>query len=307
MFSSPLLFPVQLKGKKIVVLDETLLPFKEEYIEVEDLDKALWVLGSMKTRAFGQVLLFFYSCCLFKNYSIGEIVEKFSKARPTFDFPLLGNILEEKTDRGLSVEEAVERFINSFDELRRKRAQRLAEILSNPARILTVCNVNGEMIYLYEALRELGKEAVFYVSETRPYLQGTRLTFWELRKSNIPAYLICDNQAALLMREGRVNCVVTGADRASKKGGIINKIGTYPAAVLAKHFNIPFYPLTQYPKDIDIRDIEIEERPSIEVFMFLDKNFASVDAVYPSFDVVENNFITECIDLTPSEDEVRGP
>ena len=289
----------------MVVLDETLLPFREQYIEVEDLDKALWVLGSMKTRAFGQVLLFFYSCCLFKNYSIGEIAEKFSKARPTFDFSLLGDILESKKENGLSIETAVKGFIDSFDSLRRNRAKKLAGILPHPAKILTVCNVNGEMIYLYGALKELGKDAVFYVSETRPYLQGTRLTFWELRKNNIPAYLICDNQAASLMKEGRVNCVVTGADRASKRGGIVNKIGTYPLAVLAKYFNVPFYPLIQYPKNIDIRDIEIEERPGIEAFMFLEGDFSSIDAVYPSFDVVENKFITGCIDLMCSENEVE--
>ena len=294
---SPLLFPVRLKGKRIIVLDETSLPFKEKYIEVKDLPKALWVLKSMKTRAFGQVLLFFYCCVLFREYSISEIAGLFHKERPTFDFLFLGNILRAKEKEGLSIESAVKEFINGFDKLRRQRAKRLAEILPNPAEILTICNVNGEMAYLYQALKELGKTAVFYVSETRPYLQGARLTFWELRKNNIPAYLICDNQAALLMKEGKVNCVVTGADRASKRGGIINKIGTYAIAVLAKHFNIPFYPLTQYPKDIDIRDIEIEERPGNEVFMFLDGDFSNIDAVYPSFDIVGRELVSKQIDI----------
>ncbi len=303
--SSPLLFPVRFREDKIIVLDETELPFKEKYIEVRSLSEALRVLGEMKTRAFGQVLLFFYSCVLFKKYSIPEIVEEFHRLRPTFDFPLLGNILESKKEEGLSLDSAVEGFIKGFDGLRRSRVKRLAKNLPNPAKILTICNVNGDMIYLYEALKDAGKDALFYVSETRPYLQGSRLTFWELRKNNIPAYLICDNQAASLMKEGKVNCVVTGADRASKRGGIVNKIGTYPLAVLAKYFNIPFYPLTQYPKDIDIKDVEIEERSRNEVFMFLEGDFSGIDAVYPSFDIVEGRFVTKCINLEERQNGIE--
>ena len=302
---SPLLFPVKLKSKQIVVLDETRFPFSEEYIEIKSLDKALWVLGEMKTRALGQVLLFFYSCVLFKDLSVEEVVKKFKQARPTFDFSLLGDIVKAKINQGKNLKEAVESFLLEFDSLRRNRAKRLAGILPNPANILTICNINGELIYLYQELKSLNKKSVFYVSETRPYLQGTRLTFWELRRNGIPAYLICDNQAASIMKEQKVNCVVTGADRSTKKGDIINKIGTYPAAVLAKYFNIPFYSLVQYPRDIDIRSIEIEERPKYEVFMFLGEDCSFIDAVYPSFDVVENSLITECINLIRREDETK--
>jgi len=297
MFDSPLLFPVRLKNKKIFVLDESLLPFRQVYIEIDSLDKALWVLGSMKTRALGQVLLFFYSCALFGDYfSIDKIVEEFKKRRPTFDFFLLGKILKERLNSCNSIKDVVNNFISNFDSLRRKRVKKLADILPELAKILTICNVNGELIYLYEELKKIGKEALFYVSETRPYLQGSRLTFWELKKNDIPAYLICDNQAAILMKEGSINCVIVGADRANKKGDIINKIGTYALARLAKYFNIPFYALTQYHQDTDINKIKIEERDFKEVYMFLDKDY-NMEAIYPSFDITPGEFVTQCIEL----------
>jgi methylthioribose-1-phosphate isomerase len=298
MMKSPLLFPVELKDNKILVLDETALPFKEEYIEVFDLDKALWVWKEMKTRSLGQVLLFFYCCILFKDsLSCDEMSEKFKAKRPTFDFSMLAKIIEEQVKRGLSIEEAVNNFVLGFDALRRKRAQRLAKALPDACGIATICNVNGELIYLYEELKDLGKRAFFYVSETRPYLQGTRLTFWELRKNNIPCKVICDSQIAYLMKQEKIKAVVVGADRATLKGDIINKIGTYALSRLAKHFNIPFYALTQYPRDIDIDSIEMEEREAQEAFMYLSQDHSQIDAVYPAFDITKQEFITQSLEL----------
>jgi len=295
--NSPLLFPVKLKDKKISVLDETLLPDRKEYITVENLDKALWVLREMKTRSLGQVLLYFYSCVLFSGeFSIDELSRKFKEQRPTFDFFMLGEIVKMQIKGGASTFEAVDKFISGFDLMRKKRARRLAEILPNPANILTICNVNGELIYLYEELEKINKKGTFYACETRPYLQGARLTFWELRRNNIPCKLICDNQAAALMERSLINCVVTGADRATKKGDVINKVGTYSLARLAKYFNIPFYALTQYPRDIDIENIEIEERPKKETFMYLEGG-QDIEAVYPAFDITRSGFITRCLEL----------
>lgn len=296
--NSPLLFPVKLKGDKITVLDETLLPFKQVYIEVSDLGKALWVLSSMKTRSLGQVLLFFYSCLLFKEeFSIDQIAAEFKHKRPTFDFSFLSEILKQRQQQGLSLKQAVDSFISDFDRLRKERARQLAGLLPACANILTICNINGELIYLYEELKRIKKEGFFYISETRPYLQGTRLTFWELKENGIPCRLICDNQAAILLKRGKINCVVAGADRATKKGDIINKIGTYAMARLAKYFNIPFYSLTQYPRDIDIESIQIEQRPKQEAFMFMEGDFSGIDAVYASFDITKSEFVTKCIQL----------
>lgn len=297
--NSPLLFPVRLNKDKILVLDETVLPFKEEYLEVDSLDKALFVLAAMKTRSLGQVLLFFYSCLLFeKDFSIEEISGKFKQSRPTFDFLFLARILRGKMEKQYGMKESVDAFVFGFDKQRRMRAKKLATVLPDPAKILTLCNVNGELIYLYEELRKINKQACFVICETRPYLQGSRLTFWELDKNNIPCKLICDNQCAAVMRDGLVNCVVIGADRATAGGDIVNKIGTYPLACLAKYFRLPVYPLTQYPRNIDVESIEIEERPAQEVFMFIEEDCSLIEAVYPAFDITKKDFITECMELT---------
>jgi hypothetical protein len=127
---SPLLFPVKLVNNKIIVLDETKLPFKEEYLEVENLEDALDVLGEMKTRAFGQVLLFFY-CCIIEKLSPLQIATKFKERRPTFDFLMLANLVE-KISQGKNLKEAIISFIDGFDYARRKRAQYLASKLPNP-------------------------------------------------------------------------------------------------------------------------------------------------------------------------------
>ena len=296
MYHSPLAFPVRLQKDTISVLDETKLPREETYIAVRNLNDALEVLGQMKTRAFGQVLLFFYTCVLAGE--IDTVAAAFKKTRPTFDFFQLADILKRSAQQTSRVYEAAETIIEGFDDKRRKRAQRLAEILPPEAHVLTICNVNGELIYLYEALKERGKTATFVVSETRPYLQGTRLTLWELRQATIPAQAICDNQAAMVMKNGLINCVITGSDRSNKKGDIINKIGTYAMARLAHYFHIPVYVLTQFPRAMDVEEITIEERPQEEVFMGLDGEGPWPEALYPSFDITPSEFISARIDIS---------
>jgi len=293
---SPLCFPVRMEGNTILVLDETKLPFTETYIEVKSLEDALKVLGEMKTRAFGQVLLFFYTCVL-----VGEVDKTalaFKHTRPTFDFFRLAGMIKEVSQQIPDIKEAVKTIVAVFEQKRKNRAKKLAQILPHKASILTICNLNGELLYLYEALTQIGKTAMFYVSETRPYLQGTRLTFWELSQASIPAKLICDNQAAILMQQGEVNCVITGSDRSNKKGDIINKIGTYALARLAYYFHIPFYVLVQYPKEIEIETIQIEERPQEEVFMWLEKETFPTQAIYPAFDITPAKFISGWIDIS---------
>ncbi|MDD5226953.1 MAG: S-methyl-5-thioribose-1-phosphate isomerase, partial [Candidatus Omnitrophica bacterium] len=151
-----------------------------------------------------------------------------------------------------------------------------ARLFKRGARILTHCNAGGlatsgygTALAVFFAMKEKKIPFFVYVDETRPLLQGARLTAWELFKSKIPSTLICDNMAASLMRAGKINGVVVGADRIAMNGDTANKIGTYGVAVLAKVHKIPFYvaaPSTTF----DLRaktgkDIPIEERPSREV------------------------------------------
>lgn len=295
--NTPLAWPVKLRDNTIYVLDETLLPIEEKYIVVNSLDTALKVLVQMKTRAFGQVLLFFYTCAILGD--IDNVTQSFRSARPTFDFLLLSNILKKVCSKIKNIKEAVNFLLEDFEEKRIKRTKKIAQILPDFSKILTICNVSGELVYLYNSLREIGKDVFFYVSETRPYLQGSRLTMWEFKKANIPAKLIYDNQAAIIMENKLINCIITGSDRSTKNGDLINKIGTYPLAVLAKHYEIPFYALVQYPSEIDIDNINIEERPEKEAFMWVNDNNLpnNLDSFYPAFDITPSRFITKRFDL----------
>ena len=217
-YKTPLLFPVRFDQThyRIDVLDETLLPFQEKYIQVQSLADAEKVLYEMKTRAFGQVLLFLYTVILETRAApaqapetvIDSVAQRFKEKRPTFDFPSIAGLLKKALAKtpGVSVSACAENFIKGFDLGRKTRASALAEKLPAESSILTLCNLNGELVYLYYALRTLDKKACFFVSETRPYLQGTRLTFWELSKEKIPCALLCDNQAANLMRRAPSIC-----------------------------------------------------------------------------------------------------
>jgi methylthioribose-1-phosphate isomerase len=110
--------------------------------------------------------------------------------------------------------------------------------------------------------------------------------------------VLCDNQAAVVMQKGLINCIVTGSDRSTAKGDIINKIGTYALARLAHYFAIPFYVLTQYSQALDIEKIIIEERPPQEVFMWLDGKGPWPDAMYPAFDITPAEYISGWMDIS---------
>src|SRR5689334_5609802 len=123
-----------------------------------------------------------------------------------------------------------------------------AVLLNSPASVLTHCNAGalatagyGTALGVIRAAREAGKQVRVFADETRPFLQGSRLTVWELQKDGIPTTLITDNMAGHFMKAGRIGCVVVGADRIAANGDVANKIGTYPVAVLAKENAVPFF------------------------------------------------------------------
>ena len=174
--------------------------------------------------------------------------------------------------------------------------------------VLTHCNAGalatagyGTALGVIRAACEEGKKIHVFVDETRPVLQGARLTAWELMKEGIPATLITDNMAGFLMQQGKVNLVITGADRIAANGDTANKIGTYALAVLAKENHIPFYiaaPLSTI--DLSIKtgdDIPIEERDSEEVTLFRGVRTApmGIQVYNPAFDITPNRYITAII------------
>ena len=190
--------------------------------------------------------------------------------------------------------------------------------------VLTHCNAGalataglGTACAVMFAAHEKGRRFEVYADETRPLLQGARLTAWELREAGIPVTVICDNMAGFLMKRGKVQMVVTGADRIAANGDAANKIGTYGLSVLAKHHGVPFYvaaPSSTFDMSLSSGEaIPIEERAREEVIRFAGVQTApdDVGAWNPAFDVTEAENITAIITErgvieSPNADRVRA-
>jgi methylthioribose-1-phosphate isomerase len=183
-----------------------------------------------------------------------------------------------------------------------------AELLKDGWTVLTHCNTGplaasgyGTGLGIIIAAYGQGKKIKVLAGETRPLLQGARLTAWELKKVGVPVTLITDSMAGYFMAGGKIDCVITGADRIAANGDTANKIGTYTLAVLAKENNIPFYVAAPVSTiDISLRTgdkIPIEERKSEEVTRFQGVTIApeGTAAANPAFDVTPHKYITAII------------
>ena len=183
-----------------------------------------------------------------------------------------------------------------------------ADLMPAEGGVLTHCNAGalatcgyGTALGVIRAAVERGKRIHVYADETRPFLQGARLTAWELMADGIPTTVICDNMAASLMRQGRIQAVVVGADRIAANGDAANKIGTYNVAILAREHSIPFYVAAPW-STIDLATptgdaIPIEERPAREVTHHAGKQLTpnGVGICNPAFDVTPAKYITAII------------
>jgi methylthioribose-1-phosphate isomerase len=182
------------------------------------------------------------------------------------------------------------------------------ELVPSGANILTHCNAGalatvdyGTALGVVRAAHEAGRGIHVYVDETRPFLQGARLTAWELQQLGVPMTLITDNMAGHFMSRGKVDLVVVGADRIAANGDVANKIGTYSLAVLAREHGIPFY-VAAPTSTIDLQlssgaEIPIEERSSREVVELSGASIApeGVNAAHPAFDVTPARFVTAIV------------
>ncbi len=183
-----------------------------------------------------------------------------------------------------------------------------AELIGDPATVLTHCNAGalatagyGTALGVVRAARDAGKKIQVYADETRPFLQGSRLTAWELHKDRIPVTVIADNMAATVLSQNKIDCVVVGTDRTAANGDVANKIGTYPLAVMARRHGVPFYvaaPLSSI--DLDCPNgaaIPIEERSGRELTEYGGKQIApkGVGTFNPAFDVTPAELVTAII------------
>jgi methylthioribose-1-phosphate isomerase len=183
-----------------------------------------------------------------------------------------------------------------------------AELVPDGKTVLTHCNAGalatggyGTALGVIRAAVAAGKKIDVFADETRPFLQGSRLTVWELQHDSIPTTLITDNMAGHFLKSGRIGCVIVGADRIAANGDVANKIGTYSVAVLAKENNVPFYvaaPLSTLDLSLESGEqIPIEERAEIEVTHYAGSPVAprGTPAKHPAFDVTPNRYVSAII------------
>ncbi len=311
---------------KIILIDQTKLPQKLEYIECKTTDEIVDAIKKLKVRgapalgiagAYGLVQAIQSSKAeKFDDLwlEINKAAKYIGSSRPTAVNLTWGIERVKRTARNAKDEpiKVIKEIMltEAHDILEEdKRVCRAIgkagdEIVPEGARILTHCNAGGlatadygtALAVMFTAASQ-GKNIHVFADETRPLLQGARLTAWELLQAEIDVTLICDNTAGVLMNQGKVDLVITGADRIAANGDAANKVGTYSVAVLAKENNIPFYiaaPLSTFDLSTSSgKDIPIEERASEEVTTIGGRRIAPKDIkVYsPAFDVTPAEYI----------------
>ena len=287
-----------------------MLPKKIKYIRARNYRQAAKAIKDMKTRAVGQVLLVMYVflLALKQKKDLAKVADTLNKSRPTLPFKVLTDMVlgwarsagSWQASQGALVDKCILGFLESLKNARIKQAKKAAGLLKDGDVILTHCNVSGLMPLIGEIAGSQNKKISFFATETRPYLQGSRLTAWELQQAGLDVTVITDNMAAYVMSLGKVSKVIVGADNLALNGDIANKIGTYQLALLAKYFKIPFYCLCPPPSRAKSgSDIKIEIRPDKELLEFQGVRLAprGVKGYYPAFDVTPNELISKHIYL----------
>ncbi|NLZ38466.1 MAG: S-methyl-5-thioribose-1-phosphate isomerase [Firmicutes bacterium] len=321
---------IDIKGKKLFLLDQRLLPTELQYVECSSWQDVAQAIRKMVVRgapAIGAAAA----------YALAMAATALQKMPPSQFFAGLADAANElKATRPTAVNLmwAIDRMLNvarmqegktgaELEKILWAEAEKIAtediavnkkisdfgaELIPKQARILTHCNTGalatvgyGTALGIIRRAVEQGKRISVFADETRPYLQGARLTTWEMLQENIPVTLIADNMAGFLMQQGRVDLILVGADRIAANGDVANKIGTYSLAVLAKAHQIPFYvaaPISTF--DFTLRDgsqIPIEERDEEELTHFAGTRIApaGISCYNPAFDITPAALITAII------------
>jgi len=318
------------KNNKLILIDQTRIPIDEVYLKISDYRDLGDAIKQLKVRgapaigiaaAFG-VYLGANEIDTDNNDEFNRrlkiIIDELAATRPTavnlfWALDRMSAVLESCKNQNTS--EIKKQLLNeAFDILKedkiicQKMGENGASLIKDGDTIITHCNSGalatggiGTALGVIHTAFNHGKKIKVFANETRPLLQGARLTTWELKKAGIDVTLICDNMAAYVMQQGRVDCVMLGADRIAKNGDVANKIGTYGLAVSAHYHKIPFYvvaPTTTFDRGAKSgAEIPIEQRPAEEITFGFGKQTAPNDVqVYnPAFDVTPNELITAII------------
>ncbi len=314
----------------VELVDQTLLPSELVYKDCRQVEDIAEAIESLRVRgapaigiagAFGVVLGAGEIQEDDPDAFLAQLEKKFDRlaaTRPTavnlfWALSRMRKVTEES--RGLSVEEIRGRLLDEAlrmqqedKEICRKMGSNGSELLKDGMTVLTHCHAGGlatadfgTALGVIYAAKEKGKKIHVFADETRPLLQGARLTAWELMQNGIETTLISDNMAAWVMSRGRIDCVIVGADRVARNGDVANKIGTYGVAISARAHGIPFYvaaPFSTIDRNLPSgEDIPIEERHSEEITSLAGKKIApeSVHVYNPAFDVTPHTYVTAII------------
>ncbi|UCB44212.1 MAG: S-methyl-5-thioribose-1-phosphate isomerase [Dehalococcoidales bacterium] len=324
--------PVEWVGDRVRLLDQTRLPGEEVYLDITDYREVASAIKQMNVRGapaigvsggYGVAL----GALKIKAASGNEFIRKMRKviealknARPTArNLPRaverMERVANEAVTEGKNVDQIREILVDEAKKIHTEEAEATykisdfgADLILSGATVLTHCNTGplattgyGTALGVIIRAHEQDKEIKVLADETRPLLQGARLTCWELQKAGIPATLITDSMAGYFMSRREVDYVIVGADRIAANGDTANKIGTYTLAVLARENKIPFYvaaPTTTIdPSLASGEEIPIEERSHDEVTGFQGVRTApdECEAANPAFDVTPHKYITAII------------
>jgi methylthioribose-1-phosphate isomerase len=311
----------------VVMIDQTRLPLQEVYVTCRNYQEVATAIRDMIIRgapaigvaaAMGVALGVQQAPASDLDAEMETICDTLAGTRPTA-VNLFWAIDRMKrlyaSLRGRPIEEIRARLVEEAQLVReediainRAIGRNGASLVPDGKTVLTHCNAGalatagyGTALGVIRAAREMGKQIDVFADETRPFLQGARLTVWELQQDSIPATLITDNMAGHFMKTGRIGCVVVGADRIAANGDVANKVGTYSVAVLAKENGVPFFvaaPVSTLDLTLATGDqIPIEQRPPAEVTHVFGQAVAPAGTAVqnPAFDVTPARYVTAII------------
>ena len=299
-----------LKDGKLFVLDQTKLPNEEIYFTPKTKEDYYYAIKTLQVRGAPAIGIFAGYAMAMLDGNKEELKAYLDSCRPTaVNLSYATSRMLKAYKDGKNLLDEATAIHNEDIEMCRKISEYGLSLLHDGDGVLTHCNAGELATSKYGTGlgplilgAEKGYNFHAYVDETRPLLQGARLTSYELEKAGIDTTLICDNMASLVMKQGKINAVLVGTDRIAANGDIANKIGTSGVAILAKYYGIPFYVLGPY-STIDYKcktgdDIVIEERDQSEIKeMWYKKPMAlpETKCYNPAFDVTDNSLITAII------------
>lgn len=299
-----------LKDGKLFVLDQTKLPNEEIYFTPKTKEDYYYAIKTLQVRGAPAIGIFAGYAMAMLDENKEELKAYLDSCRPTaVNLSYATSRMLKAYKDGKNLLDEATAIHNEDIEMCRKISEYGLSLLHDGDGVLTHCNAGELATSKYGTGlgplilgAEKGYNFHAYVDETRPLLQGARLTSYELEKAGIDTTLICDNMASLVMKQGKINAVLVGTDRIAANGDIANKIGTSGVAILAKYYGLPFYVLGPY-STIDYKcktgdDIVIEEREQSEIKeMWYKKPMAlpETKCYNPAFDVTDNSLITAII------------